>query len=47
MLVFAGLGVVVGGMSEEVRAAADAVAPPVSKDGVASFVRGLLEEEGY
>jgi hydroxymethylpyrimidine pyrophosphatase-like HAD family hydrolase len=37
---------VVGGMSEEVRAAADAVAPPVSKDGVASFVRGLLEEEG-
>ena len=44
MLVFAGLGVVVGGMSKEVRAAADAVAPPVSKDGVALFVRSLIEE---
>jgi len=47
MLVFAGLGVVVGGMSEEVRAAADAVAPSVNKDGVASFVRSLIEEEGF
>ena len=46
MLVFAGLGVVVGGMSDEVRAAADAVAPSVNRDGVASFIRGLLEEEG-
>jgi Cof subfamily protein (haloacid dehalogenase superfamily) len=47
MLSFAGLGVVVGGMNEEVRAAADAVAPPVDEDGVASFVRGLVEgEEG-
>jgi Cof subfamily protein (haloacid dehalogenase superfamily) len=42
MLYFAGLGVAVGGMSEEVRAAADAVAPPVSEDGVASFVRSLV-----
>jgi hydroxymethylpyrimidine pyrophosphatase-like HAD family hydrolase len=37
---------VVGGMSEEVRAAADAVAPSVNKDGVASFIRGLIEKEG-
>ena len=44
MLCFAGLGVVVGGMTEEVRAAADAVAPPVSEDGVASFVRSLIEK---
>jgi hydroxymethylpyrimidine pyrophosphatase-like HAD family hydrolase len=44
MLAFAGLGVAVGGMTEEVRAAADAVAPPVDEDGVASFVRYLLEE---
>ncbi len=44
MLSFAGLGVAVGGMTEEVRAAADAVAPPVDEDGVASFVRYLLEE---
>ena len=45
MLSFAGLGVVVGGMNEEVRAAADAVAPPVDEDGVASFVRSLIEGE--
>ena len=44
MLAFAGLGVAVGGMSEEVRAVADAVAPPVDEDGVASFVHGLLGE---
>ena len=44
MLSFAGLGVVVGGMTEEVRAAADAVAPPVNEDGVASFVSRLVEE---
>jgi Cof subfamily protein (haloacid dehalogenase superfamily) len=44
MLVFAGLGVVVGGMSKEVRAAADAVAPSVNRDGVALFVRRLIEE---
>jgi hydroxymethylpyrimidine pyrophosphatase-like HAD family hydrolase len=44
MLVFAGLGVVVGGMSKEVRAAADAVTPSVDRDGVALFVRRLIEE---
>jgi Cof subfamily protein (haloacid dehalogenase superfamily) len=44
MFSFAGLGVAVGGMTEEVRAAADTVAPPVDEDGVASFIRGLLEE---
>jgi Cof subfamily protein (haloacid dehalogenase superfamily) len=44
MLSFAGLGVAVGGMSEQVRAAADVVAPPVDEDGVASFVRGLVGE---
>ena len=43
MFSFAGLGVAVGGMTEEVRAAADTVAPPVDEDGVASFIRGLLE----
>ena len=43
MLSFAGLGVAVGGMTEEIRAAADAVAPPVNEDGVASFIRGLIE----
>ena len=46
MLSFAGLGVAVGGMSEEVRAAADTVAPPVDEDGVASFIRNFVEEEG-
>jgi hypothetical protein len=34
-------------MNEEVRAAADAVAPPVDENGVASFIYGLVEEEGY
>jgi Cof subfamily protein (haloacid dehalogenase superfamily) len=43
MLSFVGLGVAVGGMSEEIRAAADAVAPPVDEDGVASFIHGLIE----
>lgn len=42
MLRFAGLGVAVGGMTKEVRRAADAVAPPVEEDGVASFVEELL-----
>ena len=46
MLSFAGLGVAVGGMSEEVRAAADTVAPPVDEDGVSAFVRNLLGEKG-
>ena len=31
-------------MSEEVRAAADTIAPPVDEDGVASFVCDLLGE---
>jgi Cof subfamily protein (haloacid dehalogenase superfamily) len=44
MLRFAGLGVAVGGITGEVRAAADAVAPPVDEDGVAVFVHGLIEE---
>ena len=44
MLSFVGLGVAVGGMSEEIRAAADAVVPSVNEDGVASFIRGLIEE---
>lgn len=45
MLSFAGLGVAVGGMNEEVRSAADIVAPPVNEDGVAAFVRGLVGED--
>ena len=45
MLRFAGCGVAVGPMDEEVRAAADAVAPPVDEDGVARFVRELVGEE--
>jgi len=44
MLRFAGLGVAVGGgMSEAVRDAADATAPSVESDGVARFVRDLLD----
>jgi Cof subfamily protein (haloacid dehalogenase superfamily) len=50
MLRFAGLGVVVGGLNDEVRAAADRVARPVDEDGVARFVEefvgGLLRSEG-
>jgi Cof subfamily protein (haloacid dehalogenase superfamily) len=43
MLRFAGCGVAVGGgMSIEVREAADAVAPPVEEDGVARYVEELL-----
>ena len=42
MLRFAGHGVAVGGMTEEVREAADAVAPTVNQDGVASYVEKLL-----
>ena len=44
MLSFAGLGVVVGGMTEEVRAVADAVVASVDEDGVASFIRDLVRE---
>ena len=44
MLRFAGHGVAVGGMTDEVRAAADAVAPPVHEDGVAVYLEKLLED---
>jgi Cof subfamily protein (haloacid dehalogenase superfamily) len=42
MLRFAGHGVAVGGMTDEVRDAADAVAPPVHEDGVALYLEKLL-----
>jgi Cof subfamily protein (haloacid dehalogenase superfamily) len=42
MLRFAGHGVAVGGMTEEVREAADAVAPPVDEDGVAEYLERML-----
>lgn len=42
MLRFVGCGVAVGPMGEEVRAAADVVAPSVHEDGVARFVRDLV-----
>ena len=45
MLRFAGLGIAVGGMTDEVRAAADVVAPPADEDGVATFVGELLRGE--
>jgi Cof subfamily protein (haloacid dehalogenase superfamily) len=44
MLRLAGLGVAVGGMTGEVREAADEVAPPVDEDGVAFYVEQLLKE---
>jgi Cof subfamily protein (haloacid dehalogenase superfamily) len=44
MLRLAGLGVAVGGMTGEVREAADEVAPPVDEDGVAFYVEKLLGE---
>ena len=44
MLSFVGLGVVVGGMTEEVRDVADAVVASVDEDGVASFIRDLVGE---
>ena len=43
MLRFAGHGVAVGGMTEEVREAADEVVPGVDEDGVARYVDKLLE----
>lgn len=46
MLRFAGLGVAVGGMTEAVRRAADAVALPVEEDGVARFLGELLDGRG-
>lgn len=42
MLRFAGLGVAVGGMTGEVREAADEVVPGVDQDGVAGYVEKLL-----
>ena len=44
MLRFAGRGVAVGGMNDEVRTAADAVTSPVHEDGVALYVEELLED---
>ncbi len=42
MLRFVGHGVAVGGLTEEVRGAADAVAPGVDEDGVAAYLEELL-----
>ena len=42
MLRFAGRGVAVGGMTSEVREAADEVVPNVDEDGVAGYVEKLL-----
>jgi Cof subfamily protein (haloacid dehalogenase superfamily) len=42
MLRFVGHGVAVGGMTDEVRRVADAVAPPVDEDGVASYLEEML-----
>jgi Cof subfamily protein (haloacid dehalogenase superfamily) len=42
MLRFAGHGVAVGGMTGEVREAADRVVPGVDEDGVAAYVENLL-----
>ena len=42
MLRFVGHGVAVGPMTEEVREAADAVAPGVDEDGVAVYIEKLL-----
>lgn len=44
MLRFAGHGVAVGGMTDEVREAADAVVPPVHEDGVALYLEELMGE---
>jgi hydroxymethylpyrimidine pyrophosphatase-like HAD family hydrolase len=44
MLRFVGHGVAVGGITDEVREAADAVAPPVNEDGVALYLEKLLED---
>ena len=42
MLRFAGHGIAVGGMTGEVREAADRVVPGVDEDGVAAYVEILL-----
>ena len=43
MLRLVGLGIAVGGMTDDVREAADVVAAPVDEDGVARFIEQLLE----
>jgi Cof subfamily protein (haloacid dehalogenase superfamily) len=43
MLRFAGRGIAVGGMTGEVREAADEVVPGVDEDGVARYVEDLLK----
>ena len=45
MLRFAGHGVVVGGMTEAVREAANTIAPSVDEDGVAWYLEELLREQ--
>ena len=44
MLRFAGRGLAVGGITGEVREAADEVIPSVDEDGVAGYVEALLED---
>ena len=46
MLRFVGHGVAVGGLTGEVREAADEIVPPVEEDGVARYLERLLEEAG-
>ncbi len=46
MLQFAGRGVAVGGLTDEVREAADEVIPPVEEDGVAAYLERLLAGDG-
>ncbi|MGI8910507.1 MAG: Cof-type HAD-IIB family hydrolase [Rubrobacteraceae bacterium] len=46
MLRFVGHGVAVGGLTEEVREAANEVVPPVEEDGVARYLERLLEAAG-
>ena len=46
MLRFAGRGVAVGGLTDEVREAADEVVPKVEEDGVAAYLERLLARNG-
>jgi Cof subfamily protein (haloacid dehalogenase superfamily) len=47
MIEYAGLGIAVGNASDEVRAAADYIAPPVDEDAVAHVVeRFIVAEQG-
>ncbi len=45
MLRFAGLGVSVGGRTEEIRAVADLVVQPIDEDGVARYIEKILGGE--